>query len=429
MRARAGEPRRRRLRPRLWRWRPGSPRRPGRSRLEGATGAGSAGSVGSAPRPDPSTAGPALLPRECDGHRRLDCSGQGLGLRPGRRFRAAGRHPSPERPGRSALGCVRRRVCDGLLAPSWPRTAARFWMRARAAARISSADCAAIGSGVERPARSCGKSSRRRPPAQWAGGPASAGAGLAACPTAGRIGSGGLGEGLQPRLRIGPLQGADGLLEGHAQRLQQAGRRRSCRRRRWPPARWRRRSACGATAGPPTPPPAARATARHRARARCPASPACPPAAARDSPTRPCPAGPGRRWPTAGSAAASASSVSASSRCSSVTGRCDCSRANRCARSRLWPRLGDIGNRSELLRKGLRHQLPPDAAARRPSRHRRDPSRIGRHAIGSRQGAPLTCPSSLAHGRSLDTPGQARSCAALAFNCDANSVEPAGRAL
>ena len=24
-------------------------------------------------------------------------------------------------------------------------------------------------------------------------------------------------------------------------------------------------------------------------------------------------------------------------------GRCDCSRANRCARSRLWPRLGDIG--------------------------------------------------------------------------------------
>jgi hypothetical protein len=41
---------------------------------------------------------------------------------------------------------------------------------------------------------------------------------------------------------------------------------------------------------------------------------------------------------------ASGSSVKASSRCSSVTRRCDCSRAKRCARSRLSPRLADIGS-------------------------------------------------------------------------------------
>ena len=132
---------------------------------------------------------------------------------------------------------------------------------------------------------------------------------------------------------------------------------------------------------------------------------ACPRAAGRGSPTRPCSAAPSSMLADCRISAASASSVRASSRCSSVTARCDCSRANRCARSRLWPRLGDIGIDLSSLRKGLRHQLLPDAvptalAAPVGSAHRPNaPSSM------ARQAHPLTSAGSLADGRRLDTPG------------------------
>ena len=139
----------------------------------------------------------------------------------------------------------------------------------------------------------------------------------------------------------------------------------SCRRRRRPPARWRHRSGGGATAGLPARPPAARAATRGRARLGAVLGPHVLQQPAEVAGHVRAEA---NEIDVAGlqDGAASGSSVSASSRCSSVTARCACSRANPCARSRLSPRLDDIGNRFELVRKRLRHQQLPRHGVRAP---------------------------------------------------------------
>ena len=195
-----------RLRPWLRRWRPGrllGDRRGGRlqrarSRLGGGASAGRLRPRArsrrtwpprwrrSRPRSRPARRAAGCLPR-----RRLASPARVQAAPPGRRRAPAWRWLPP-----SAAGCghVRRPGCPR---PTAAGPARRRTMPARRRLQAPARRLAARQTVQASASARGGRRSRRRR----------------------------LGRRLQPRLGIGPLQGADGLLEGHAERLQQAGRR------------------------------------------------------------------------------------------------------------------------------------------------------------------------------------------------------------